>query len=127
MSDTDITPGEVAEIVDSADGVRTYAPSLHVVLTMIGPLVEAIEENVPQVWAESVDLRRRSEKATVMRVLGLVASSLGSLLTEVEVGDLPGDGNASLEAAITACNEAGDQLGEVAEQLLVLQRSGSDA
>lgn len=119
---SEITPGEVTEIVEAADGVRTHAPSLHAALTTIGPLVEAIEENVPQVWAETLDLRRRSEKATVMRVLGLVASSLGSLLTEVEVGDLPGDGNAALDAAISACNEAGDRLGEVAEQLLVLQR-----
>lgn len=113
---TEIEPAHLAAAVDAAGQVRAYAPCLHAVLAAAAPIGAAAEDNAPNIWRESVDLRR-SEKATVMRIIAAVTASLGTVLTEVEVGDLPDTGGAALEQAVQAGAEMAERLGEVAAAL----------
>lgn len=117
----EIEPAQLGAVIDGADQVRAYAPSLHAVLSTVGPLGEAVEDNAPNIWPESVDLRR-SEKATVMRVVAAAAAGLCTVLREFEVGDVGDAGDPALEQAVQAGTEMAERLGEVAEALLSRDR-----
>lgn len=113
---TEIEPAQLAAAVDAADQVRAYAPCLHAVLAALAPVGAATEDNTPNIWRESVDLRR-SEKATVMRIVAAATAALGTVLMEIEVGDVADTGGPALELAVQAGTEMCERLGEVAAAL----------
>src|SRR5690606_5382956 len=113
---TEIEPAQLAAAVDAAGQVKAYAPCLHAVLAAVAPVGEAAEGNAPNIWRESVDLRR-AEKAPVVRIIAAAAAALCTVLMEIEVGDVADTGGPALELAAQAGAEMTERLGEVAAAL----------
>ncbi|MCP2339144.1 hypothetical protein [Actinomadura rupiterrae] len=113
MSDTDLDPSRIPELLEACDELGRHAPSLYFVLSALGSVASICEDNVPAIWEETSELRR-GERVTAIHIIGLGHRVLRDVLAEIEMSGANSEAMGALEEATEMCGELSERLAEAA-------------
>lgn len=126
MTDTDasLTPEQIPELLEASDELERHAPGLYSVLTAVGAVATICEDNVPLIWEETAELRRK-ERVTAIQIIGLGHEVLYGLLAEIEMSGASKEAVAAIEEATQMSRDLGERLADAAKYMAVTTRKES--